>query len=306
VDKINSKLLQYIGSGKVQGTVRTLAIAVFVVAIGWQLARLTLLLLPKTTDQGKWQAPPKAASMAMAHTGADIQQIKRAKLFGEAPAVTEVAKPQITNAPVTRLKLKLAGVAASSNPKTAAAIIESSGKQATYGIDEKIDGTQAILKQVETDRVVIANRGIMETLMLDSATSQRRATPRQRSPQQTNRASKTANKQDVAKLLKSAGVERNSSEAELMDKLTDFIKVSPKRENNQLVGFRVNPGKDRKLFDAIGLKPNDLAIALNGIDLTDMIQATQAVRDLAQQSEVMITVKRGEELHEFLLELPTE
>lgn len=305
MDRIKQTLLQYIRSGKGVRHLRPLILALLVVLIGWQLARLTLLLLPKTTEHGRWQPPPVSNTQTASSQHIDLQQLKRANLFGKAEIAKPAVKPaRIVNAPVTRLRLKLTGVVASSNPKTAAAIIESSGKQATYGIDEKIEGTQAILKQVEADRVVIANRGILETLMLDG--EQRSSAQRNRPlrPVQSNRPLKKSNQREVAEILKSAGVERDASEQELMAKLTDFIRISPKRSKNKLVGFRVNPGKNRKLFDAIGLKPNDLAVALNGVDLTDMVQATQAVRALTQQSEVMITVLRGEELHEFLLELP--
>ena len=310
MDRINNTLLQYVSSGKALNNLRTLAMAILVIIIGWQLARLTLLLLPKTTNHGNWQAPPSTVAATAERSSADVQLIKRANLFGKAAEEKVAPEVKVTNAPVTRLKLKLAGVVASSDPRTAAAIIESSGSQATYGIDDKIDGTQAILKQVEIDRVVISNRGIMETLMLDDGNKRALTQRSPRTPKQSNRPLKKRSapesKENVAKMLETAGLKRDASEEELMAKLTDFIRVSPKREDNELVGFRVNPGKNRKLFDAIGLKPNDLAVALNGIDLTDMLQATQAVRDLTQQSEVMITVKRGEELHEFLLELPSE
>ena len=306
MERINNTLMQYVNSEKVLGYARPLALALFIMLIGWQSARLVLLLLPKQADHGKWVAPPTDIAASAVGKQADVQRIKRANLFGEAPKVAAEPQMSVTNAPVTRLKLTLAGVVASSNPATAMAIIASSGKQATYGIDDKIDGTRAVLKLVEADRVVIDNRGILETLMLDGERATTTRIPRN-TPAAPQRQTKTQHqKKDVSEILASAGMRRNASEQELIAKLTDFIRISPKREGNKLVGFRINPGQDRKLFNAIGLKPNDLAVALNGTDLTDMIQATQAIRELPQQSEVMITVLRGEELHEFLLELPSE
>ena len=74
--------------------------------------------------------------------------------------------------------------------------------------------------------------------------------------------------------------------------LLDYINISPKREAGQLIGYRLRPGKDPSLFERAGLKHNDLAININGYDLTDMQQALSLMRELRQLTEANITVLR--------------
>lgn len=69
----------------------------------------------------------------------------------------------IQDAPKTRLNLVLVGAVASSNPKLSLAVIANRGTQATYGINEEIEGTRAKLKAVLVDRVIIDNSGRDET-----------------------------------------------------------------------------------------------------------------------------------------------
>ena len=53
------------------------------------------------------------------------------------------------------------------NPDLALAIIENRGRQDTYAIDDAIGSTNATLKQVLPDRILIEYQGDLQTLMLD-------------------------------------------------------------------------------------------------------------------------------------------
>ncbi|WP_117092504.1 type II secretion system protein GspC, partial [Klebsiella pneumoniae] len=59
-----------------------------------------------------------------------------------------------------------------------------------------------------------------------------------------------------------------------------YLNISPVMVNDKLSGYRLNPGKDPALFRQAGLKENDLAIALNGLDLRDKEQSRQALAQL--------------------------
>ena len=63
-------------------------------------------------------------------------------------------------------------------------------------------------------------------------------------------------------------------------------------KDGKLIGYRLSPGKDPELFREMGLKNNDLAVAINGYQLTDMKQAMSAMNELRNSSDASITVER--------------
>jgi len=75
---------------------------------------------------------------------------------------------------------------------------------------------------------------------------------------------------------------------------------------DKLQGYRLNPGKDASLFRQSGLQENDLAIALNGIDLRDQAQAQQALQHLNEQTEITLTVEREGQRHDIAFALGDE
>lgn len=275
--------------------------------ISWQL------ILPEQQAVNRWQ-PPAVNQSANNRTNTDLGNWPGP--FGKADAVTaqEVEQePEVTEAPETSLNVVLAGVVASSDQRGSSAVIEAQGKQETYGIGDKIKSTTAVLAEVHGDRVLLRYRGRLETLMLDGFDYQE-ATPRRASPQRSVRnarskpAAPAAGKRRVDK-RESLAVRKQLSEtreAILEDpgKITDYIRISPVRDQDQLTGYRLNPGKDRKLFTESGLKANDLAVSLNGYDLTDLGQSMEAMAELATMTDVAITVDRDGQLVEILFNLP--
>ena len=61
-----------------------------------------------------------------------------------------------------------------------------------------------------------------------------------------------------------------------------------------------------RLFRQSGLQANDLAIALNGIDLRDQEQAQQALQNLADMTEITLTVEREGQRHDIAFALGDE
>lgn len=88
------------------------------------------------------------------------------------------------------------------------------------------------------------------------------------------------------------------------DQFVDFIRISPLRDDGDLIGYRVNPGKNTSLFAAAGLRANDLVTEINGLDLTDVGQAMQAMEVLRKSKRMEITVKRNGIEEDLFLELP--
>ena len=76
------------------------------------------------------------------------------------------------------------------------------------------------------------------------------------------------------------------------------------RGDGGLQGWRLNPGRDPRTFAAIGLQPNDLAIAMNGMDLTDSAQAMNAINQLAELESLSLTVLREGQRYDINFALP--
>ena len=50
-------------------------------------------------------------------------------------------------------------------------------------------------------------------------------------------------------------------------KISDYLKISPKRTQGKIAGYRLMPGKNAEFFKASGLRSGDVAIQMNGLDL---------------------------------------
>ncbi|GGB12231.1 type II secretion system protein GspC [Agarivorans gilvus] len=259
----------------------------------YQLASITWLLVPEDKPSFRWTPEPVQVSSIV--TKIDLSSLNKLHLFGEFQAKKAVKTPEkvvsANNAPKTSLKLTLSGLVASSDQSKALAIIEHRGKQQTYGIDESIEGTQAVIKEIQAERIIILHKGNYESVLLDPDSKQasNNSNLRTQSP-----AAQPEAPIDVAEVLKDPS------------KLTDYIRVSPVREDGELVGYRVNPGKDAALFKQVGLEANDLAVALNGYDLRDNAQAMQVMQELPELSDVTVTVERDGQLQDVLFSLPEE
>ena len=290
-------------------------ISLLVIYIAYWSANFTWVLYPEATTKSSATAVKSSASASSKQV--NTSAIRNLNLFGEfnkeQPVVKKIEK--IESAPETRLKLTLTGLVASDDPTTAAAIIESKGKQETYGIDDKIEGTRAILKQVQNDRVIIESSGRMETLMLDgfeyTKGNAREVMATDTGPKLVSNKIKTKTSltnKSASNSEKSARIKERvaKARADILDnpgKLTDYIKVSPYRKDGKVKGYRLMPSKDPEFFAGVGLLPGDIAVQINGKDLTDMREAQKALIELRKAEHVDILVERDGELHDVSLGL---
>ena len=215
----------------------------------------------------------------------DLGNLSRLSLFGKAPQpqADKVAQAALIDAPKTQLNAQLNGVLASTEPSKSIAIIAHNGLQNSYGIGDYIDGTQARIRQVFADRVIIARDGRDETLMLDG---EEYGKPLPKGTRQ--------------------GAELSSVRSELMSnpgKITDYLNISPVRVDGRMVGYRLNPGSNPEVFNQLGLVANDLAVSINGLDLRDNAQAMQAMQQVAGATEMTVTVERQGQLYDVYVGL---
>lgn len=238
----------------------------------------------------------------------DISPIENLNLFGRYNEQPAAAKPvvepeQITNAPKTSLSIQLVGVVASTAEQNGLAVIDSRGNQNTYSIGDKIKGTSASLKEVYADRIIISNAGRYETLMLDGmkyeAQTSANSQLQQAKANKPQRIDQRNNKQVAAEL-------KQSRDELLADpsKITDYLSISPVRRDGQVAGYRLNPGKDRKLFAQAGLKANDLVKSINGYDLTNNAEAIALMAELPTLTDASLMIERDGQLVEIMFSLP--
>lgn len=271
----------------------------------WQRLVIALALfwllytLAQTTwrvhDALTWTAPPAPASASAIETPVtvDIDALVAAELFG----AVDVAAPEVSaeDAPDSTASLKLLGVYAADNELKASAIVEeTTGAQSVVFVNEALPGGYGTLKQVFADRIVIDRGGRLETLRMEDLTAQlgNLAGP----------SEDTGGKPEIRALDKRRDAQVTQSLREVRSKLqtnpstlTDVLSVEPSYDkgSGQLLGYKVGPGKDRKLFGRVGLQRNDLVTAINGVALDDPTRALSLLNDLNDAKELTVTLQRG-------------
>lgn len=271
-------------------------------------AQITWKLVPTTSSPRAWS--PTAVTTGKGAGQVDLAALQQLGLFGTAAPKSEQPKAEVvetvTDAPKTTLSIQLTGVVASTADQKGLAIIESSGSQETYSLGDKIKGTSASLKEVYADRIIITNAGRYETLMLDGLVYTSQSPANQQLQKAKGDKVEVASRVDQRKNAE-ISQELAESRSELLadpSKITDYIAISPVKQGENVVGYRLNPGKDVNLFKQAGFKANDLAKSINGYDLTVMSQALEMMSQLPELTEVSIMVEREGQLVEIMFSLP--
>lgn len=277
---------------------------VLVLLLAWLAARLSWMLWPTETA-----APVQvmSATNSASNESVTIEPLLAAHLFGQYQAKAEepVARPapNPTDAPKTSLNLKLTGVVATKNkPEQGTAIIESNGVEQVYGVDEQIEGTNASLKQVLEDRVLLQVSGRFETLMLDGLEYQQLSAENAAFNEGIQEVQAMPEPMEYGPAQQDIAAMRREMLAEPA-KLFDYIRITPRHRNGQMYGYALTPGKDPELFARMGLMPNDVAIEINGVRLDDMQQAYGLINELREAKEASIKVERDGEIKDVLFSL---
>ena len=256
-----------------------------VVAIAWQIAKIIWMLVPAPAAGVSVPAPAAMPSASVQATrSTDVQAIVDSHMFGLADidAVEAVPTPTVDeNLSDTRLtNLSLKGTVASDIAEFSVAIIsDGNNEEKVYAIGDPI-GSSAKLHAVYADRVVLNENGVLTNLKLPREFAANLAAPSRRVTRSTRQTA--ANTQSIQ-----AVVSQN------LTKLSDIIRPTPYFVNGQQSGYRVYPGRDRKQFSALGLRPGDLIKDIDGQSLTDPTQAMQIFQALGTSEQVTVTVERN-------------
>lgn len=240
----------------------------------------------------------------------NISSLTNLHLFGEGNA--QSVQAQALNAPKTQLNVRLVGVSASSNPERSAAIIQQGSNQQTYVVGDTLTNARITITEIYADRVILDNSGRIETLELEGIGELSEGLSLTLANSVSNNANNTTNSTSANN---SATREvDNRDDAELSEQLAavasepsnlfSYVNISPMQKDGELLGYRLAPGQQPELFRAAGFQAGDLAISINGYDLTDISSAMSATEELRTSSEVSITVLRNEEYIELVFSLP--
>jgi general secretion pathway protein C len=214
----------------------------------------------------------------------DLAAINNAHLFGAAPP----PKVDAANAPATSMPLVLTGIIAGNDPQNGLAIIGPTPQAAkVYAVGDSIAGGPK-LHSVYTDRVVIDRDGQLESLAL----------PRQMAP--------GAAPPSAAMLQGSENPALERMRRMITEQpglIGDVLRPQPVMDHGHMNGFRVYPGRDRQAFQRLGLRPGDQVTAINGTPLDDRDRSEQILKTLSTSSEARVTVIRGTQTQDLVLNI---
>jgi general secretion pathway protein C len=258
---------------------------VLAIAIAWQLARIVWMLVPGSPLGDPVENRPAGARAPTAGSaaGADVEAIASTHLFGEARVVAAPAPTQEVHDDLaeTRLNLLLKGTISATSDSLSLAIIAANGNDdKVYTVSDTIvPGTT--LHAVYADRVILNRGGQLEALKLpkEFPAGSARMAVRDSMPLSTSTPDPAPSIQEV--------VSQN------VTKLADVIRPTPYFVAGQQQGYRVYPGRNRKQFAALGLRPGDLIKDIDGASLTDPQQAMEIFQNLGSSDQVTVTVERN-------------
>jgi general secretion pathway protein C len=255
--------------------------------IAVELARIAISLL----GGGPVKSPqPVLTNVAPgAQHGLDIQSVVSAHLFGIATVEPSTQDP--ANAPPSTANLVLAGTIATQDPKKGVAIISDGGPSKVYSVGDNVGG--ATLHSVYLDHVILDRGGQLETLQLP-----RLLGPGMRAPPVVRRSG--ADPRTVAAVNNIRRLVQQDPGI-----LDQVMRTVPSYDSTagKLRGFRAYPGRNRRIFSQLGLKPGDLVTAINGTPLDDPQHSQEVFNTIQSSDHVTVDIERAGQKQEITLNI---
>ena len=260
---------------------------ILVVLLAQQLAKVTWQLVPvESTDSSSWRNQAVSAQQQNGSSQA-YPELANLYLFGTPPV------PEAENAnnidpdsvPRSRLSARITGIVASHVPERSLAIINFRNQDKTYRIRDRLEGANAEVVDIYPDRVIVRNNGQLEALLLYP-----------NNPNQRTAARPTAEvtPQPAEDLGELSSELRNNPTS-----IAELISISPVRRDGKLAGYRINPRSRPDLFKAAGLENNDIALSINGIDLTNSMEAMRLMQELPKLEQISLTIERQGQIYQI-------
>ncbi|MCJ2378886.1 type II secretion system protein GspC [Vibrio sp. ZSDZ34] len=281
-----------------QNLISTLLSFVFTLSSAWIVGMLIWQFYPSSHSVSQWtpaQVDRSSSSLSSSSLQTDVSSINQAQLFGQYSQQGVVA-PVVQDAPKSRLNLVLVGAVVSNQAEKSLAVIAHRGKQGTYGLGEQIDGTRATVKAILIDRIIISNAGRNETVMLEGL--EYRKLQLQTTPSAAS--SNVIGNNPVNNEEKLATIRQTITQDP--QQIFQYVRLSQVKRDGKVLGYRVSPGRDPELFNAVGLQNGDVAIQLNGADLTDPAAMGKIYKTITELTELNLTVERDGQQHDIFIQ----
>ncbi|NOH55611.1 type II secretion system protein GspC [Vibrio coralliilyticus] len=238
-----------------------------------------------------WQ-PTSVTGSVSKDSGLNIAELQNSNLFGRYQAQAPVEKkPVVTEAPKSRLNVILVGVVTSTEANKNLAVVASRGQQATYGIGETLEGTRATVVQVLYDRIIVDNSGRNETVMLEGLKYTKNL--QQQPKTKSIKADVSADKLDEIRSV----IRKDAKQ------IFQYVRMSQIKRDGEVIGYRLTPGKEKELFESVGLQSGDIATQINGQDLSNPATMGEIFKNMSQLTELNLTVERDGQPYEIYIEL---
>lgn len=180
------------------------------------------------------------------------------------------ATPGAAEAP--SLDLELFGTRASQGRVPAAAILgPADGEQRTYAVGEEV-APGVKLAAVAFDHVVLDRSGATQTIYMPQA---------------------------------DAGEGGSDAGAAMAASVGNAFELKPRKQGERVTGVLVGPGSNQQLFAAAGFQDGDVIVAVNGAQITSLIDVQQLQSSIVPGARLMLTVERGAEKVPLALNLPS-
>jgi len=274
--------------------------AVLVILLAGSLAQLTLAFLSgrfSPTVQPVPAGDASAAEPASSVRQANYTTIADWHLFGQIKASqpVEVPPPVI---PVTPLDLHLAGVffIEQGGSRALALIAEGSGLERGYRIGDSLPGG-ARLEQIQRDHVIVSRQGRQEVLNLpklgvavrppSSVSEESLPVEPMLEPEPTGAvAPQVIDATAVTQQLRDKAMVRPQV-------LENIAFASPYVQDGQFIGFRLRPGRDRRLMRQLSLNSGDVITEVNGIRINNPMQGFAILQTVLSADQINVRVLRG-------------
>ena len=279
------------------------------VALVLALADLVRQGSPEPQDAGKpalsatgTRAGPASQAQAAAPDGPSPALLS---LFGagrpggalaEGPAFAGGALPE------TGLDLTLKGIIARrDSDRKLALIAQGSGKEEVYWLGDRVAGAEIV--GIGARRVVLLRDNIRETLTLEEAKARedagngRRQTPRVAgAPRPREQAQVGASNWGVSRLSEHQRVVARATLDQHLGSLPSLLrqaKAVPYLSNGEPAGFRVVGIDKDSVFEELGLRQEDVIVAVNGVSVRNIQEALAAYRSFRSAPAVRLDLLRG-------------
>ncbi len=291
--------------------VRRMRQIILLIVIVWMLLSLTQLLwalVPNAVSTNAVPAnvinPLSASSSRAIVAPVDIDRMVAWHLFGEVGATAQAVIEAATEAEAdsregieegarqTALQLKLRGIVASTEDGLGYAIIENANQQAIYAVEDKLPVRgNVLLAKVMPRQVVLDNGGTYELLVLFEESALGTAEPRSARSAPAPAVGENIDKRgdDQATRLAQSYRQRLYQNPQ---SLAEVVNVSAVRENGELLGYRVSPGKDQIQFEQLGFKMGDVVTSVNGVSLDNPTNTMVLFNDMRTAQEAVFELQR--------------